>query len=66
MEAGIRDNNFFDVLKEEIDEGRAVLRLARAAARAPQNTEIFTETLQQFVQMKREEMRTALMTGTDR
>ena len=29
-----------------------------------QNTEIFTETLQQFVQMKREEMG-RLMTGTD-
>ena len=35
VEAGIRDDNFFDVLKDEIEEGRALLRLARAVARAP-------------------------------
>ena len=41
-----------------------VLRLARARCRVRRDTEIYTETLQQFVQMKREELE--LKTGTER
>jgi len=64
VEAGIRDDNFFDVLKTEIAEGRNYYD-SRVPLRVRQNTEIFSETLQQFVRMKREEMG-RLMTGTDR
>jgi response regulator RpfG family c-di-GMP phosphodiesterase/DNA-directed RNA polymerase subunit RPC12/RpoP len=62
VEQGIRDNNFFDVLKEEIDEGRQYYE-SRVPFRVRRDTEIFTETLQQFVQMKREEL-DKLRTGT--
>jgi CheY-like chemotaxis protein len=54
VEQGIRENNFFDVLKEEIEEGRQYYE-SRVPFRVRRDTEIFTETLQQFVQMKREE-----------
>lgn len=54
VESGIRDNNFFEILKEEIDEGR-VYYDSRVPFRVRRDSEIFTETLQQFVQMKREE-----------
>jgi CheY-like chemotaxis protein/DNA-directed RNA polymerase subunit RPC12/RpoP len=64
VEAGIRDDNFFDVLKAEITEGRNYYD-SRVPLRVRQNTEIFSETLQQFVRMKREEIG-RLMTGTDR
>jgi CheY-like chemotaxis protein/DNA-directed RNA polymerase subunit RPC12/RpoP len=63
VEVGIRDDNFFDVLKSEIAEGRNYYD-SRVPLRVRQNTEIFSETLQQFVRMKREEMG-RLMTGTD-
>jgi CheY-like chemotaxis protein/DNA-directed RNA polymerase subunit RPC12/RpoP len=63
VELGIRDDNFFDVLKTEISEGRNYYD-SRVPLRVRQNTEIFSETLQQFVRMKREEMG-RLMTGTD-
>jgi CheY-like chemotaxis protein/DNA-directed RNA polymerase subunit RPC12/RpoP len=63
VEVGIRDDNFFDVLKAEIAEGRNYYD-SRVPLRVRQNTEIFSETLQQFVRMKREEMG-RLMTGTD-
>ncbi|MGH9422591.1 MAG: hypothetical protein ACRD3J_21620, partial [Thermoanaerobaculia bacterium] len=63
VEAGIRDDNFFDVLKAEIAEGRAYYD-SRVPLRVRQNTEIFSETLQQFVRMKREEIE-RVMTGTD-
>jgi hypothetical protein len=63
VEVGIRDDNFFDVLKTEIGEGRNYYD-SRVPLRVRQNTEIFSETLQQFVRMKREEMG-RLMTGTD-
>ena len=62
VEQGIRDNNFFDVLKGEIDEGRQYYD-SRVPPRIRRDTEIFTETLQQFVQMKREELE-RLRTGT--
>jgi CheY-like chemotaxis protein/DNA-directed RNA polymerase subunit RPC12/RpoP len=63
VEVGIRDDNFFDVLKNEIAEGRNYYD-SRVPLRVRQDTEIFSETLQQFVRMKREEMG-RLMTGTD-
>jgi CheY-like chemotaxis protein/DNA-directed RNA polymerase subunit RPC12/RpoP len=63
VEAGIRDDNFFDVLKTEIAEGRNYYD-SRVPLRVRQDTEIFSETLQQFVRMKREEI-ARVMTGTD-
>jgi response regulator RpfG family c-di-GMP phosphodiesterase len=63
VEEGIRDDNFFDVLKNEIAEGRAYYD-SRVPLRVRQDTEIFSETLQQFVRMKREEIE-RVMTGTD-
>ncbi|HEX7832676.1 MAG TPA: response regulator [Thermoanaerobaculia bacterium] len=62
VEQGIRDNNFFELLKEEIEEGRAYYD-SRVPQRVRRDTEIYTETLQQFVQMKREELE-RLKTGT--
>jgi response regulator RpfG family c-di-GMP phosphodiesterase len=55
VESGIRENNFFDVLKDEIEEGRQYFD-SRVPFRVRRDTEIFNETLQQFVQMKREEL----------
>jgi CheY-like chemotaxis protein len=55
VEQGIRENNFFDLLKNEIEEGRQYYD-SRVPFRVRRDTEIFTETLQQFVQMKREEL----------
>jgi response regulator RpfG family c-di-GMP phosphodiesterase len=62
VEQGIRDGNFFEVLRTEIDEGRQYYD-SRIPARVRRDTEIYTETLQQFVQMKREELE-RLRTGT--
>jgi CheY-like chemotaxis protein len=62
VESGIRDNSFFEVLKDEIDEGRQYYD-SRVPFRVRRDSEIFTETLQQFVQMKREEM-AKVRTGT--
>ncbi len=64
VEAGIRDDNFFDVLKDEIAEGRNYYD-SRVPLRVRQDSEIFSETLQLFVRMKREEAG-RLMTGTER
>jgi CheY-like chemotaxis protein/DNA-directed RNA polymerase subunit RPC12/RpoP len=64
VEAGIRDDNFFEVLKEEIAEGRNYYD-SRVPLRVRQDTEIFSETLQLFVRMKREEAG-RLMTGAER
>lgn len=55
VDQGIRANNFFEVLKDEIEEGRQYYA-SRVPFRVRQDTEIFNETLQQFVQMKRDEM----------
>jgi response regulator RpfG family c-di-GMP phosphodiesterase len=55
VEQGIRDNTFFELLKEEIEEGRQYYD-SRVPLRVRRDTEIYTETLQQFVQMKREEL----------
>ena len=62
VERGIRDDNFFEVLREEIDEGRHYYD-SRVPMSVRRDTEIYTETLQQFVQMKREEL-ARLRTGT--
>ncbi|MEK6372915.1 MAG: response regulator [Acidobacteriota bacterium] len=62
VDEGIRDNNFFDLLRPEIEEGRQYYE-SRVPMRIRRDTEIFSETLQQFVQMKREEME-KLRTGT--
>ncbi|MFP5245725.1 MAG: response regulator [Thermoanaerobaculia bacterium] len=62
VEEGIRNNNFFDVLKAEIEEGRQYYD-SRVPLRVRRDTEIFTETLQQFGQMKREEL-AKVRTGT--
>lgn len=55
VDRGIRDDNFFEVLKAEIDEGR-VYYDSRVPFKVRQKTELFSETLQLFVQMKREEL----------
>ena len=55
VDQGIRDNNFFDLLRGEIEEGRQYYE-SRVPMRIRRDTEIYSETLQQFVQMKREEM----------
>lgn len=62
VERGIRDDNFFEVLRDEIDEGRQYYD-SRVPMVVRRDTEIYTETLQQFVQMKREEL-ARLRTGT--
>lgn len=62
VEQGIRDNNFFQLLHDEIEEGRQYYE-SRVPMRVRRDTEIFSETLQQFVQMKREEME-KVRTGT--
>ena len=63
VEEGIREDSFFEVLKNEIAEGRAYYD-SRVPLRVRQDTEIFSETMQQFVRMKREEIE-RVMTGTD-
>lgn len=62
VDRGIRDNTFFELLREEIEEGRQYYD-SRVPARVRRDTEIFTETLQQFVKMKREELE-KVRTGT--
>ncbi|HKR63975.1 MAG TPA: response regulator [Thermoanaerobaculia bacterium] len=62
VEQGIRENNFFEVLREEIEEGRQYYE-SRVPMRVRRDTEIYTETLQQFLQMKREEL-DKVRTGT--
>ena len=58
VEEGIRNNTFFDILRTQIDEGRHYWE-SRVSVRVRRDTEIFTETLQQFVAMKREEQKSA-------
>ena len=62
VDQGIRDNNFFELLHDEIEEGRQYYE-SRVPMRVRRDTEIFSETLRQFVQMKREEMQ-KMRTGT--
>jgi len=62
VDQGIRHDNFFEILHEEIEEGRQYYD-SRVPLRVRRDTEIYMETLQQFVQMKREELE-KLRTGT--
>ncbi len=62
VERALRENKFFEMLRSEIEEGRAYYD-SRVPLRIRRDTEIFTEMLQQFVQMKREEME-KVKTGT--
>lgn len=55
VETAIRENTFFEVLHAEIEEGRLYYD-SRVPMRVRRDTEIFTETIQHFVQMKREEL----------
>jgi DNA-binding response OmpR family regulator len=55
VEQAIRENKFFELLRDEIEEGRQYYD-SRVPLRVRRDTEIFTETLQQFVQMKREDL----------
>ena len=54
-EKAIRDDTFFTSLRTEIEEGRKYYE-SRVPFRLRQDTEIYNETLQQFVRMKREEL----------
>jgi DNA-binding response OmpR family regulator len=58
VEQGVRQNNFFELLKDEIEDGRAYYE-SKVPFRIRQKTEFFNEVLQQFVQMKREELERA-------
>lgn len=62
VDQGLREGTFFDLLREEIEEGRQYWE-SRVAPRVRRETEIFTDTLRQFVDMKREE-RERQRTGT--
>lgn len=55
VEQGIREGSFFELLKSEIEDGRQYYE-SRVPFKVRQKTEFFHETLQQFVQMKREEI----------
>lgn len=55
VERGIRDDNFFELLRDEIGEGKQYYE-SRVPEPLRRDNEIFTETLEQFVQMKREEL----------
>lgn len=55
VDEGIRDDNFFELLKDEIKEGRDYYE-TRISFKVRQTTEFFNETLHHFVQMKREEL----------
>ena len=55
VEQGIRADNFFELLRDEIAEGRQYYE-SRVPIHVRRETEIFSETLHQFVDMKREEL----------
>ncbi len=56
VQKSIRDNNFFEILHDQINEGREYYD-SRVPLRVRRDTEIFAETMQQFVQMKRDELK---------
>jgi hypothetical protein len=58
VEQGIREGTFFDLLSDEIADGRAYYD-SRVPFKVRQRTEYFTEVLQQFVAMKKEESQKA-------
>jgi predicted Zn finger-like uncharacterized protein len=55
VERGIREGTFFDRLRAEIEDGRNYYE-SRVPFKVRQRTEFFHETLQHFVEMKREEL----------
>lgn len=55
VEASIRNGTFFEVLRAEIEDGQQYYE-SKVPFRIRQGTEYFTETLQQFVTMKMEEL----------
>lgn len=55
VEASIRNGTFFEVLRTEIEDGQQYYD-SKVPLRIRQGTEFFTETLQQFVAMKMEEL----------
>jgi CheY-like chemotaxis protein len=55
VDQGIRNNNFFDVLKKQIDDGRTYYE-SHVSMRIRQYSEYYTETFQDFVELKREEL----------
>ncbi|MBI2213592.1 MAG: hypothetical protein HYU52_08090 [Acidobacteria bacterium] len=55
VERGIREGTFFELLRAEIEDGRNYYE-SRVPFKVRQRTEFFHETLQHFVEMKREEV----------
>jgi predicted Zn finger-like uncharacterized protein len=55
VERGIREGTFFDLLRTEIEDGRNYYE-SRVPFKVRQRTEFFHETLQHFVEMKRDEL----------
>ena len=55
VERGIREGTFFELLRSEIEDGRNYYE-SRVPFKVRQRTEFFHETLQHFVEMKREEV----------
>ena len=55
VERGIREGTFFELLRTEIEDGRNYYE-SRVPFKVRQRTEFFHETLQHFVEMKREEV----------
>jgi len=54
-ERGIREGTFFEILRAEISEGREYYE-GRVSPRVSRRSEIFDETLGQFVRMKQDEL----------
>lgn len=63
VEQGLRDGTFFELLKTEIEDGRAYYE-SKIPFKVRQRSELFHEILQQFIRMKREELDQS-RTGTD-
>jgi DNA-binding response OmpR family regulator len=55
VERGIREGTFFELLRTEIEDGRNYYE-SRVPFKVRQRTEFFHETLQHFVDMKRDEL----------
>ncbi len=55
VDRGIRDGSFFGALKDEIAEGKEYYE-SRVPAKVRQKTNFFQDTIEQFVEMKREEL----------
>lgn len=58
VDRGIREDTFFAVLRDEIAEGQEYYD-SRVPVNVRQSSDYFAETLQHFVQMKREEIQSA-------